>query len=276
MLIFSRYSWWVGAMVALAVLLAVASQFGVLSPLQGAFLTVTSPIEKGLGSIFRPVATFLSDAGSLNELQEENRRLRLENEALQNEVAGLRLSGERVRELEQALDILEAETGQVKLAANVVHRNSSPFTDVLSIDRGANDGIRTGMVVLSSQGTLLGTVTSVTANRSFVRLITDSTSRVAAETVETRFDGIVKGAANRQLYFDFAQADVKVGDIIVTSALTGRFPQGIPIGRVAEVSGTAQDLFRTVRLETLVRVSTVRTVIVLLSFAPAQPAAATP
>jgi rod shape-determining protein MreC len=276
MLIFSRYSWWVAAMVALAVLLGVASQLGVLNPLQGAFLTVTSPIEKGFSSLFRPVATFLSDAGDLRELQEENRRLRLENESLQNEVTRLRLAGERVRELEQALDILKAEIGQQKLAANVVHRSSSPFTDTLSIDRGSSDGIRTGMVVLSSQGTLLGTVTTVTANRSFVRLITDSASRVAAETVETRFDGIVKGGANRTLSFDFAQADVKVGDVIVTSALTGRFPQGIPIGRVAEVAGTAQDLFRTVRLDPLVRVSTVRTVIVLLGFEPAQSGAATP
>ena len=87
MLIFSRYSYWVGAMVVLALLLAALSQLSFLDPVQGLVLRVTSPIERTISGTFRPVATLLSDAGNLNDIRDENRRLRLENEELQVAVA---------------------------------------------------------------------------------------------------------------------------------------------------------------------------------------------
>ena len=266
--IFSRYTWWVGAMVALALVLTMASTVGVLNPLQSVFLTVTSPIERGFGAIFRPVAGLLGDAGNIGPLRKENRELRLENERLLNEVAELEQFRERVKELEAALNITTTETGTQRLIASVVHRESSPFTDVMSIDKGEADGVKPGMVVVSTQGTLLGTVTRVAGNRSFVRLITDSKSKVAAEVQGSGVEGIVKGTANRVLEFDLAQSEVKVGEIVTTSALTGRYPAGISIARVSEVGGTAQDLFRTVKLEPIVRISTARTVLVITNFLP--------
>jgi rod shape-determining protein MreC len=269
MLIFSRYTWWVAAMIGLAVLLTGASQAGILNPVQGVFLTVTSPVENLLSGTFQPVASFLSDAGDVNSLQEENRRLRVENEALQNKVVGLQEDAERVKELEEALKITQGAKNETRLAANIVHRDASPFTDVVSIDRGTGAGVKVGMVVVSAQGTLMGTVTKVLDDQAFVRLITDTKSKVAAQVLDSKADGIVTGTPNRGLSFDLAQADIKVGDMIVTSALTGRFPAGLPIGRVTEVGGTTQDLFRTVKLEPLVRISTARTVLVLTSFTPA-------
>ncbi len=268
MLLFSRYTWWVGTMVGLALFLAVAGQTGLLQPFQGLFLNVTQPIEGGLNAVFRPVASFLSEAGSLNELQDENRRLRLENERLQNEVSALQSDAGRVKELEEALKVQSGTAIEASVAASVVHRDSSAFTDVVSIDRGSSSGIKTAMVVLSSQGTLLGTVTKTFDNHAFVRLITDSQSKVAAEVKESHADGIVRGTANRGLALELAQADIKVGDLAVTSGLGGNYPPGIPIGRVSKVSGTSQDLFRKVELESLVRVSTARTVLVLTSFVP--------
>ncbi len=255
-------------MAALAFLTTFAGQFGALGPIQGVYLQATEPVENALGAVFRPVAGLLSNAGDLESLRDENRRLRLENEALQTEIVALSREAERVRELEAALSITTANTEGTRLAANVVHRESSPFTDVLSIDRGSSDGIRVGMVVLSAQGSLLGSVTDVFSDRSFVRLITDSRSRVIAETLDTHVEGTVKGTANRQLELDLAQGEVVVGDMVVTSALSGRFPAGLPIAKVSDVSGSPQDLHLSVKLEPLVRLSGARTVLVLTSFVP--------
>ncbi|MGD9932205.1 MAG: rod shape-determining protein MreC [Dehalococcoidia bacterium] len=268
MVILSRYTWWLGAMAALAFLMTFAGQFGALGPIQGAYLRATEPVENALGAVFRPVAGLLSNAGDINSLRDENRELRLENEALQTELVTLAREAERARELEAALNITTASTEGSRVAANVVHRESSPFTDVLSIDRGSSDGIRVGMVVLSAQGSLLGSVIDVFSDRSFVRLITDSRSRVVAETLDTHVEGTVKGTANRQLELDLAQGEVVVGDMVVTSALSGRFPAGLPIAKVADVSGSPQDLHLTVKLEPLVRLSGARTVLVLTSFVP--------
>lgn len=256
-------------MIGLAFFLAVLSQFGILNPFQGVFLRITTPFEKISGGIVQPVATLLSDAGSLNELQDENRRLRLENEDLQNKVSNLELQAERVKELEQALNI-PATTGAQNVPANIVARISAPFTDEISIDRGSSSGIKAGMVVLTSQGSLLGTVTSVDPNRAFVRLITDSRSKVSAQVQESKVLGSIHGGADRTLAFEFAEtgSDIQVGDNILTSGLGGNYPADVPIGRVTAVSGTPQDLFRKVTVEPLVRLSTAKTVLVNTSFIP--------
>ena len=268
MVILSRYTWWLGAMAALALFTTFAGQAGVLGPVQGVSLRITEPLENVLGATFRPAADLLANAGELNSLRNENRDLRLENERLLADQVALSREAERARELEAALNITSTGTTGPRLAANVVHRESSPFTDVLSIDRGSSDGLRPGMVVLSAQGSLLGSITDVFSDRSFVRLITDSRSRVVAETLETHVEGTVNGAANRQLELDLAQGEVSVGDLVVTSALSGRFPAGLPIAKISDVSGGPQDLHLKVKLEPLVRLSGARTVLVLTSFLP--------
>ncbi len=256
-------------MTGLALLLAALSQFGFLNPVQGLFMRVTTPFEKMSSGIFQPVATLLADAGSLNELQDENRRLRLENEELRNEVTSLEGQSDRVKELEAALAI-PATSGSQNVPANIVARISQPFTDTVSIDRGSSSGIKAGMVVLTSQGSLLGTVTGVESNRSFVRLITDSRSKVSAQVEISQVLGIIHGGANRTLSFEFAEtgSDIAVGDTILTSGLGGNYPTDVPIGRVTAISGTPQDLFRKVTVEPLVRLSTAKTVLVNTSFVP--------
>lgn len=269
MLIFSRYSYWVGAMVVLALLLAALSQLSFLDPVQGLVLRVTSPIERTISGTFRPVATLLSDAGNLNDIRDENRRLRLENEELQVAVARLEIQTERIAELEQALQI-PATAGASLLPATITGRFSDPFSDTVRIDRGADDGIRPGQVVLSARGSLLGTVTETTAKSTSIRLVTDSRSRVASQVAETKVSGSAEGGADRSLVFRFAETgdDIQVGDTIETSGLGGNYPPGILIGTVSAISGTPQDLFRNVDLEPTVRLSTAQTVLVNITFVP--------
>ena len=268
MLIFSRYTWWVGAMIGFAFMLTLMGQTGLLGPFQGAFLKAASPFENVLSGVFTPVATFLSDAGNINNLQDENARLRVENEDLRNKVTQLQQDTQEIGDLRSALNIQQSQGADTKVAANVVARDAQAFVDVISIDKGASDGIKPGMVALSAQGSLLGTVTTVNGDVSFVRLITDTKSKVNAQIVESKAEGSLEGTANRGLIFNLSQAEIKVGDTVVTSGLGGNYPKDLPIGRVSQVSGTAQDLFRKVTVEPLVRLSTTSTVLILTSFTP--------
>ena len=256
-------------MIGLALLFAAAGQVRALSPIQGAFLTLTSPIERVLTAAFRPVANLLSNAGTLNELRSDNDGLRRENERLQNRVTELEQDTELITELRAALSIPQSQAAGTRVVASVVHRDASPFSDVVSINRGTSGGIKVGMVALSPQGSLLGTVTDVFSDRAFVRLITDGTSKVAAQIQGTPgADGVIQGGLNRKLTFELAQADIKPGDVIVTSGLGGNYPPNIPIGKIVEVAGTPQDLYRKVTVESQVRLSTVQTVLILTSFTP--------
>jgi len=268
MVIFSRYTWWIGAMVGLALLLTLFSAVGILTPFQGVFLRVASPFENALSAVFDPVASFLSDIGNVNDLRNENARLRLENEQLQNKVTSLQEESQQVAELQAALGVQQSGGAAKKVAANVVAHDTSPGVDVISIDKGSGSGIKVGMTVLSSGGTLMGTVTKVTGANAFVRLVTDTRSKVNARTLETQASGVIEGTLNRGLSFGLSQQEVNVGDTLVTSGLGGNYPPDIPIGKVSAVSGTPQDLFRTVTVEPTVRLSTVRTVLVNTSFIP--------
>ena len=149
----------------------------------------------------------------------------------------------------------------------MLSRIRGPLTRELRIDKGSGDGVREGNPVLSVRGTLIGTVTRALPGASFVRLVADARSSVAAQVLGSPADGVVRGDGG-SLSFDLAEGDINVGDAIVTSGLGGAYPPDIPIGEVAEVLGDAQDPFPTVRLETAVRISTTRTVLVVISFAP--------
>ena len=205
MLIFSRYTYWVGAMVALAVLLAVVGRAGLLDPLQDVFLRATGPVEEGTSSIFRPVADFFSDVADLDRLQEENRRLLRENETLRNQNAALRGDSRRLEELEEALRVVTADPSAERLIAGVLSRIQGPLTRELRIDRGTSDGVAVGNPVLSVQGTLIGTVTKALPGSSFVRLLTDSRSSVASQVLGTPADGIAKGDGG-SLSFELVEA----------------------------------------------------------------------
>ncbi len=180
----------------------------------------------------------------------------------------LQQNAEDIKGLRDALNLTQGDQSVKYVAADIVHRDASPFTDVVTINRGSGDQIQVGMVVVSTKGTLLGKVTKVTATNSFVRLITDTQSTVSAEILGTGADGSVKGTPNRGLSFDLAQGEIQVGDQVVTAGLGGGFPRGLPIGRVASVSGTSQDLYKKVTVEPGVRIGTAENVLVRTDFIP--------
>ena len=100
-----------------------------------------STIESVLNGVFRPVAALLSDAGEVGDVRDENSRLRLENEELRNQVAELQQNSEEIKGLRDALALTQGDTSVKYVAADVVHRDASLFTDVVTINRGSSDGI---------------------------------------------------------------------------------------------------------------------------------------
>jgi len=276
MAIFTRYSWWLGAMGGLAALLALMGQAGVLGPVQGLYLTVTRPLDRVITGLTRPVAGVLSDIGDLQDIRDENRALRIEVETLRNQVIELDLARERIEQLESALEIAQTRPAEQREFANVIKREVTPFTEVIHIDKGESSGIRKGMVVLSAQGTLVGSVVEVFRDVSIVQTISDSRSRVIARVVETGVEGTVAGTANRRLNFTLTVGAVNVGERVITSPLSGRFPPDIPIGVISEVSGAPHDINPTVRIEPFVRISDVTAVVVITSFVPSQAPVAAP
>jgi rod shape-determining protein MreC len=121
------------------------------------------------------------------------------------------------------------------VAANVVGRDPATWNSSIVIDRGREDGVENGMPVVSALG-VVGKISEAGANQSKVVLLTDPSFSVAALVKRSREVGLVSGTLKglSQLRYLSGDADVKAGDVIVTSKLSSSFPEGLLIGEVID------------------------------------------
>ena len=197
-------------------------------------------------------------------------QLRAENERLKDEVARLSEGQVQLQELQKLLQVKQSYPDEEFVSANVLAKDPSNLKEAVAIDRGKRDGLREGMVVVTEGHSVVGTVTKLFDSYSWVTLITDPNSAVSAMVQESRAQGVVTGSYSRKLSIEFVAqgASVKDGDVVITSAIGGLYPAGLVIGKVTDVGGNAQDLFKKVTLEPLASLSHLETLLVLTSFQP--------
>jgi rod shape-determining protein MreC len=155
----------------------------------------------------------------------------------------------RTKELNQRVQELEVQNEKLKtllelpnstsgkrLNAPIMLDSANNWWKQFTLAKGSEAGIRVDDVV-TAPGGLVGRVESITPNTSRVLLISDPASQVGANVSRSRQVGIFRGQNSRYGVLEFFQKDpdVKVNDTIVTSSLSSRFPQGIPIGRVTKL-----------------------------------------
>jgi rod shape-determining protein MreC len=172
---------WLAAVVVISVISIFLSERRTLDPVHNLSLTISAPVSSGLRDAGRPVDDLLKGVTDRGDVVRENRDLREQIEMLQQELAARRDAQQRVRELEEALGSKQARPEDQLLAANVIAEDGSGLKRMIAIDRGSNDGLDEGMVVLSRGGSLVGTVARAFEDFAWVRLITDPDSAVNAQ-----------------------------------------------------------------------------------------------
>ena len=261
---------WFGFVIVISLLFMAASRFGVFDPLDDGVLTVTAPVESALRDATSPLADFVNNLTDINRLSDENHALRAENERLVAQNARLTEAERELRQLEQLIDLRQGTEGDIFVKANVFAEEPGNLRQMIAIDRGTSDGLKEGMVVLTPQGSLIGSITKVLGHVAWVTLITDQTSAVSAVVQGSRVQGVVVGSADGSLTMEFVQetADVKAGDPVLTSGIGGHYPPGELIGQVVEVESSPQELFKSVRVQPLADLSSLEDVLVLQTFVP--------
>ncbi len=165
----------------------------------------------------------------------EYRKLQLQYSVLRERIIGM---DEVLKENNRLAELLDFKRRLVfsSVAANVVGRDPSRWNAVIFIDRGKEDGVDIGMPVVSALG-VVGKVSEVGENRSKVILLTDPDFSVAALVKRSREVGLVSGSLQGmgQMRYLSGNADVQVGDVIITSKLSSSFPEGLLIGEVIAV-----------------------------------------
>lgn len=181
--------------------------------------------------------------------EERARHLLTENVALALDNMRLREAEEENRRLRDLLGFAERNPAGQVIPAEVIGRDPDQLFDLLVIDAGRDVGLQPDWPVITTDG-LVGHVTQVDAHSSLVRLL--FASRVSAVVQGSRAHGIVAPITGGRFILEYVDSSnlIRAGDLVVSSGMGGRYPKGLTIGVVTEVSQEDKEpLFQRVLLE---------------------------
>ncbi len=183
---------------------------------------------------------------SVETLRKENDRLRAMAASLYHERERLIQFKEERNRLRRLLGLREDSFFNF-LPCEVIARSSNRFHHSLTVDRGSESGVRTGMPVVGYRG-LVGRVTQVFPNSSRVLLINNKTISVSCQDKRTRVIGMLNWERGNLYRLDYVgrEEDVLAGDTLVTSGMGRIFPKGFPVGTVFRVDEDRADLSRAI------------------------------
>lgn len=192
-------------------------------------------VVAGFGGIFRNTSKSIR---SHRLLRKENETLRDEVKRLSMEVISTREEAAEAKRLRAAVGFKQQSTEKL-LAARIISRNPSEWFITATLDRGRTSGIQPGQAVITHRG-LIGQVFEASPTSSQVRTLTDGRDDrggVGAMVQRSRIAGICLGQGSDLLNLTYLpkEADIKPGDIVVTSGQGEVVPKGLPIGRVVSV-----------------------------------------
>ena len=212
-----------------------------LNPLRNAVGYVLVPIQSGVNAIGGSIYEEASNVRELKTALEKNERLQARVDELTEE--NTRLRAEQM-ELERLRELYELDTQYMqynKVGARIIAKDTGSWFSVFRIDKGAEDGIKEDMNVIAGGG-LVGIVTDVGANYATVRSIIDDSSEVSAMAQQSGDTCIVSGdlklynEGRLNLGYMEKEDDIKDGDMIVTSNISGKFLPGILIGYATDIT----------------------------------------
>ena len=213
----------------------------ILNPLRTAVGYVLVPIQSGVNRVGGGLYNELSSVGKLKTALAENETLKTRVDELTEENTRLRSEQFELERLRSLYELDQEYMQYHKIGARIIAKDSSSWFSVFRIDKGSDDGVKEDMNVIAGGG-LVGIVTDVGANYATVRSIIDDSSRVSAMAQQSGDSCIVAGdlqlfkEGRLKLSYMEKDDDIKDGDMIVTSNISGKFLPGILVGYATDIT----------------------------------------
>ena len=219
-------------------------------------LEAVSSLDQGISNMWQQYV-------ALQNVEEENHRLRQEIDWLRGQNSQLREAAAATQRLSALLQFKE-QALPTMIAAQVIGRDSSNRYKSVILNKGDSDGIQKDMGVITPSG-VVGRVVKTTGATSVVLLVTDPNNAIAGLIQRTRDEGIVEGTPQGRAKLKYIPmlSAVKEGDHVVTSGLVGGFPRGIAIGTITGIEREEGALFQTADLSPDVDVNHVEEVLII-------------
>ncbi|HCM46289.1 MAG TPA: rod shape-determining protein MreC [Colwellia sp.] len=152
-----------------------------------------------------------------------------------------------------------------KMFAEILSVDSDPYSHQVVINRGANDGVYEGQPVLDEKG-IVGQILHAGSSSSRVILISDISHAIPVRIQRNGLRLIASGSGQiDRLIHNFVphSADVKEGDLLVTSGLGSKYPEGYPVARVVMVRTDESREFATIYSEPVAQIDRLRYLLLL-------------
>lgn len=241
------------------------------SPVQAAASAVVSPFQKLFTGVKNVVVSFFDARANYDELLAENESLKeqlAEAKALSREAAELTEENESLRAL---LDMRQRNSELELTTAQIIAWSDIGWSSSFTINQGSGAGVSVGDCVMVSEG-LVGAVTRVEANYSEVGTLIDTASSFSALLPRSQitcqaageFKAMGKGLFRLSLIP--LGGDVKVGDEVVTSGLSGLCPSNLLLGTVTEVGPEPGGMTEYALVEPAAELATLKQVFVVTDF----------
>jgi rod shape-determining protein MreC len=260
-------------------LMFIDARFRTLETVRMAIATVVYPVQQAAlvpAQLARSAGEFFD---SRAELREEN--VRLKSELLQAAQAqqAQAASKQEAERLQKLLQIAQASPIKAQ-AARVVYLGRDPFSQKAFIDRGATQSFEPGSAVMDELG-LLGQLTRVHPQFAEVTLLTEKDFAIPVKIERNGMHALLYGRGPGkapELASVASNADVREGDMLLTSGIDGLYPGNVRVARIASVQRDAVNPFARIECLPAASIAGADAVLVLDKpvALPPRPAAETP
>jgi len=230
------------------VLMVVDARFETLKPLRSQMGLLLTPFYWLADLPVRTWQRATEQLTSSTSLVAENEKLKAEALLMQRrlqKLATLTEQNVRLRELLNSAALVDDKV----IVGELIGLDPNPFTHRILIDKGERDGVFLGQPVLDASG-LMGQVVEVMPYAARVLLLTDVTHSIPVQVNRNGLRAIAVGTGSPdylELRHVAETADIKEGDLLVSSGLGQRFPSGYPVAQVTEVVRGSGQPFLIVR-----------------------------
>jgi rod shape-determining protein MreC len=159
------------------------------------------------------------------------------------------------------------------MMSEILYDARDPSTRRVVLDRGTRSGVKLGLPVIDNAG-VVGQVTRVFPFTSEVTLLTDKEQAIPVQVLRNGLRSVAYGRGQSgllDLRFVAPNADIQVGDVLVTSGLDGVYPAGLAVAKVIQVENVAQGAFGRVVCQPLAGIDRHRQLLIVMSDQPLPP-----
>ena len=230
-------------------------------------------IRKAVSTLLTPLYYFANIPNEVASWTDDNlvsrSDLLSENTKLKDEVLILKAQNQKLVGLESENARLRALLGssrklrERRLVAEVLRVNSTQYSKEITIDKGSNKEIFLGQAVVDSDG-VLGQVIEVSSRISRIILINDQKHAIPVKVDRNGIRAVAQGNG-KQLYLRHLPntTDIKEGDLLLSSGLGEKFPDGYPVAKVVSVIKKTDEPYAEILAEPTANINTANHVLLL-------------